>query len=238
MKINHRLKSLLGIVLAGLVVWSPLFAESRTWTSAEGKKVTGEQVGVDLTKQTMQLKTADGKIFTLPLASLSKDDATLARAWKYPPEVIISYETKVIESVSVQALMHVQNTSKSAHNYAVLCYFVPASALDDTNVEARGASFIIKNSITLNPYASTDADFADDKLGGFRPPGSSSQTTNRWLVFTDKINIEGFAIIVLSKDDSNFLAIKGADLTVETYVRKNLQKLLKLAPKDDPDPAP
>lgn len=241
MKIYLWQKKMLSAIIGGLLVWASLSAESRTWTNADGKKVVGDQVGIDLVKQTVQLKMADGKTYNIPLGGLSKDDAALARAWKYPPNVSITYETKVFDGAVVQALIHVHNNSKSPHNYWVVCLFAPITKADSTGAETRELRYDdqLQKSTKLAANDSTDRDFADDKEEGFRPPGSPNLPPNPWLVRTDKTSVQDMAIVVVSKDDSNFTAIKAASPALEAYVKKNLKDILTKGPKEpESDPAP
>jgi len=72
------MKRLIALIL---LLSAPLVAQVTTWTNKDGKKIQAEQVGLDLIKQTAQLKTADGKVYDVPFASLNDADAAKAQSW-------------------------------------------------------------------------------------------------------------------------------------------------------------
>ena len=63
---------------AGFLFVSPLRGESREWTSADGKTISGTIL--DLENDTVKLETDRG-VFDLPLSRLSEADQTFAREW-------------------------------------------------------------------------------------------------------------------------------------------------------------
>ena len=78
---HTNLRKLLGLVLLGvLVTWaaSAVRAQTRTWTSVDGKR-TLEAEFVEFKDQKLRLRKSDGKEVSLSLSALSPDDREFVR---------------------------------------------------------------------------------------------------------------------------------------------------------------
>lgn len=78
-KLSPRCVAIAAVIALYSFLAVPSWGESRTWTSGDGRTLTGEIVSLD--GETVKLKTAGG-VFELPLTRLSETDQAFARDWK------------------------------------------------------------------------------------------------------------------------------------------------------------
>lgn len=114
--------------LALLPVLAP--AETHTFTSRNGKTVTAEIVSA--TDKQVELKTADGKTFQVPLTSLSDKDQLVVSIWRDEQG-----KKKTLANVSLKDLFEAQGTGSVSFRVS------EGLMLVDASLNGKSAVFLI-----------------------------------------------------------------------------------------------
>ena len=81
-KVTKPLACLVTLLLCGYPFNAVLAENVRTWTDFQGRTIEARLLQADLSKKTIEIKRADGVIFTLPIARLSQGDQQFIHNWQ------------------------------------------------------------------------------------------------------------------------------------------------------------
>jgi hypothetical protein len=222
--------------LAGiLLVWCLPATQGRTWTSNDGHTLDAEEVGYDPSGQTVQLQTANGKVYKIPLSRLGADDQKAAKDWLPPPAIVLDLNMQpphndkldthsaggqVISDYSTEqdGAVTVSNMSDYAANITVrILFFDPKESPGPDGHRA-----IIRSEahpVQLDSGGKTDLPVSGSGFASVYGASANMkhEATGQW--------IDGVAVTA-ETNDGKLITVASTRPEIEDYVKSNFNSVL------------